>query len=204
MVPLVVIVAQVLTPVVFGEATGNHLRRFWKATVVYGVAAGLLIAFPNVLLHIPGLTSVIQKRMMGQLSGAREHASRLAAAIEEAKQRGGDGRPPLVVAPNYGLACLASFYLPGHPPVASRDKVLANRPSTLDQWPETSLESPTNFGRTLVLARDGMSDPAWAQVFLVDQVLRSSDPQYLIATNFQGFPTGAPAPKITSAGRGRP
>jgi hypothetical protein len=55
-----------------------------------------------------------------------------------------------------------------------------------------------------VLILDNLNDPVWEQVLVVDHVLPSGDPEYLIATNFQGFPAGAPARKVSAAGRGNP
>jgi 4-amino-4-deoxy-L-arabinose transferase-like glycosyltransferase len=195
MVPLVVTVAQALAPVLARETPGKHLRRFWRGSVGYGVIAGLLIAFPNALYLVPGAPSVIHKRILGHMGDAREEGRRLEAIIAEAQ--GTSPRRPLLVAPNYGMASLTSFYVPGHPPVASRDSHLTGRHSALDWWPQTNLDDPMHLGQTLILMQDNRNDPDWRTVLQVDQVRSSSDPKYLIATNFRGFRTSALA-KATS------
>jgi 4-amino-4-deoxy-L-arabinose transferase-like glycosyltransferase len=185
MAPLVILVAQVVTPVLCENAPGPHLRRLWRSSVIYGIVAGVAIAFPTAALLIPGVSRVASKRMMGRFGGARQQAAALAQVIDGLSTP--DGRPPLVLAPNYGLACLTSFYLPGHPPVATRDKEITNRHSTLEHWPETDISNAMHHGRTLILVQDHRNDPDWASVLFVDSVEPSSNPDYLIATNFQGF-----------------
>jgi 4-amino-4-deoxy-L-arabinose transferase-like glycosyltransferase len=185
MAPLVVIAAQMLAPVLCGGVPGKHLRRLWWASVAYGLAGGLAIAFPTLLTHVPAAERATRKKMLGRFGGARDEAARLAAVIADAPTP--DGRPPLIVAANYGLACLTTFYLPDHPPVATRDKLLTGRHSTLEQWPETNLEDPGQRGRTLILALDHRNDPSWADVLVVDSVVPSADGHYLVALNFQGL-----------------
>jgi 4-amino-4-deoxy-L-arabinose transferase-like glycosyltransferase len=202
MAPLVVLAALELTPVLCGAKPAKHLRRLWRAALGYGVVAALAISFPTLALHIPVVARVAHKKMMGRFGAARAEAARLAAVMDASKDR--QGRLPLVLAPNYGLACVTSFYLPGHPPVATRDKVLTNRHSTLEHWRETNIEDPSQHGRTLVLVQDRRNDPDWRRVLAADTVTSSADPNYLIATNFQGFRFEGPAGTLASHHRGAP
>lgn len=184
MAPMVIPAAMILTSWPLEPAATRHATRVRRAVVAYGVASAIILSFPALLLELPGAQSILHKRMFAEIRGGRERAGELASVIVAETH---DGPTPLVVAPNYGAAALASFYLPGHPAVASRDRFLTGRRSTLDQWPETNLSNPRHLGRTLILVQDHRNDPNWMDVLICDQVRSSDYPDYLVATNFQGL-----------------
>ena len=200
MAPLVVVVATFLVPATINIAPLPPLgiRRLWRAAIVYGVLGVLGLAFPTAVLKLPFAERVSKKRMLGGFGTAREHAMRLHAVVSEITAS--EGKIPAILAPNYGMACLTCFYLPGHPAVSTRDSHLTNRPSTLDEWPETNLDDPMHQGRTMVLMLDRRNDPRWEETLFVDSVKPSTDPDYLIATNFRGFRISA-RPAKTPGGK---
>src|SRR5262249_31712265 len=155
----------------------------WRATVAYGLGSMILLAFPNLLGELPLVGNVLQKKVVSRLTGHRAEFAGLDKLLRTVPRS--DGRPPLVVAPNYQRASLATFYLPGHPAVAARGYYTNRRLSNLDHWPESDLGNPGQKGRTLVLMLNGR-DPRWEDVFDVEQIRPTEDPGYIIALNFHG------------------
>lgn len=188
MVPVVVLVAQLVAckTAEAGSVLSASQRRFraiWRATVLFGLCSTTVLAFPNMLAGLPKYGEQFRAKVLSRLTGNRERFKRLERLIGTVTT--GDSRPPLIVAPNYQMASLATFYMAGHPPVATRGNYAGHRPSNFDQWSETDLLDPRHRGRTLVLMLNG-KDPCWEDVFRFDQMRESADPGYLIATDFGG------------------
>src|SRR6185369_16527313 len=95
-----------------------------------------------------------------------------------------DGRPPQIVTTYYMDAALASFYLPGHPPVCTAGKYLGKRSTTFDQWADTDLANPALHGRTLLL--NGTGDVPWDRSLIFDRIDPVAGGTRFLAVNYQG------------------
>jgi hypothetical protein len=176
LVPLVVLVA---------ETSVTHFdraKKWWLATIVYGLGACLLIAFPTVLAHLPIVGPRVQRGLISRFTGHREDAAELQKTL--ATIANPNQQPPLIVARHYMQAGLYSFYLPGHPTVCTAGKYLGKRSTTFDQWPDTNLENPAYIGRTLLL--DGEGDVSWEQALRFDRKEPIDGGRYFLAFNYRG------------------
>jgi 4-amino-4-deoxy-L-arabinose transferase-like glycosyltransferase len=188
--PMVVVVAQLLVTELVAVRTAptrasTVARGLWRTSLIYGLVATFILAFPMIFAHVPRYGDLIQSKVLSRLTGHRETFARLDAVMRATPPA--EGRPPLVVAPNYQVASLATFYLPGHPPVATRGNYTGFRPSNFDHWPETDLANDAQRGRTLVFVKNVKGDdPNWSDFFNFDELRPTSDPQFLLALNYRG------------------
>jgi len=199
MAPIVVLIAQLVVTELSlhraGAKPDKVFRGLWRTTLLFGIGAIIILAYPTIIASAPVYGDRAREKILRRLTGHKDRFLRLDAVLRQIPTP--DGRPPLLVAPNYQQASLATFYLPGHPPATTRGNYFGHRPSNFDDWPETDLTDPRHSGRNLVLMLNG-KDPHWQNVFLVDRIGPSPDPGYLIAYNFRGIRGAAPktqAPK---------
>jgi hypothetical protein len=157
-------------------------HQVWNALLIYGIAGGLVIAFPNVLKFIPVVGPRVERSVLKRFTGHREAAAQL--SLQLATIHTPDGRPPVIVTRHYMQAGLYSFYLPGHPSVCTAGKYLGKRSTTFDFWPDTDLSRPEFHGRTLLL--DGEGDVPWDRALLFTTIEPLANGRYFLATNFQG------------------
>ena len=149
----------------------------------------LLLAFPTVLRFVPVYGPKLEQKVLARLAGHRQRFARVDAILATIQIP--DGRPPLPVARNYQEASLATFYLHGHPPVATSGNYTGNRPSNFDHWTQTDLADPAQRGRTLVFMLAGknntLEDPGRLEAaFEFDRVRPSPDPAYFIVEGYNG------------------
>ena len=179
MVPLVVLLADLF---VTRTTPSRRLHLVWKSQFVYGVVGAFLIMFPTVITHVPIIGDRFAKHVMSRFTGHREAAEELDRTLTSITAA--SGQPPLIVTRHYMQAGLYSFYLPGHPTVFTAGKYLGKRSTTFDQWPDTSLENPALFGRTLLL--DGEGDVPWEKALRFDAREPLDGGKFFLATNYRG------------------
>ncbi|HMB96118.1 MAG TPA: hypothetical protein VKK61_08780, partial [Tepidisphaeraceae bacterium] len=184
-VPLVALLADVLVSE-FDQRMRNSksavsLRRGWNALIIYGIGGWLVLSFPTVLSHLPVVGARFEKSIIRRFTGHREAAAELRSVLENLKTP--DGRAPLVVTRHYMQAALDCFYLPDHPVIYTAGKYLGKRSTTFDQWPDTNLENPALYGRTLLL--DGEGDIPWERALIFDKREPVTN-EYFIAANYRG------------------
>jgi hypothetical protein len=190
MAPAAALVAQLAIEKLGGPTPDRRFRGWWRASLVYGSFAMLVLAFPTVLAHLPVYGPKLRQKVLARVSGHRERFEPLVPILRSVTDEA--GRPPLPVARNYQEASLATFYLPGHPPVATRGNYTGVRPSNFDHWPETDLSDPRHHGRTLVLMLTG-NDPRWEDIFEFERLRPAPQAAYLLAEGYRG-PRRRPAP----------
>jgi hypothetical protein len=179
MVTLVVLVADFSVSELIGPTL---LKIGWWTITAYGLGACALIAFPTVLARLPAVGPHLERSLISRFTGHREDAAELQRVLADVKTS--DGRPPLIVSRHYMQAGLYSFYLPGHPTVFTAGKYLGKRSTTFDQWPDTNLENPALYGRTLLL--DGEGDVKWEKALQFDQRVALDGGRFFLAANYRG------------------
>ena len=133
-------------------------RAWWRATLVYGLIAGLAIPRADLVAKIPFLAKAIP---LSRLTGAREMAAHVQRLLDQLAADTQSGKPPFVVSQFYGRASQMAFYLPGHPTVYCSGSRMGGRKSQYDLWKETDLADPSLAGRSAVLIGDDGADWSW-------------------------------------------
>jgi hypothetical protein len=182
-VPLVVLVADVLTSP-GGDRSGRppmgNACRIW---LIYGAAGCLLISFPNVLSALPVVGGKFEQRVMKRVTGHREHATELQTLIDA--NHDPQGRPPLIITRYYMDTALDAFYLPGRPHVFDAGVLTGQRPTSYEFWPDNDLSSAELLGRSAVL--DGFSPTRpWDRVLRFRSLRRIEGTRCFVAEGYQG------------------
>ena len=159
-----------------------HLRRVFAFTLIYGIAAIILLAFPTFLGKLPKYGPKIQEKVLDQVMSNKPAAAKLQDVIDQVTAP--DGAPPLIVVRHYQTAALMSFYLRGNPDVSSSGRYIDKRPSNFDHWPGTNLENPAHFGKRMVL--DSEDRFVWDDVLFFDTKREAGNGQHWIAENYRG------------------
>lgn len=133
-------------------------RAMWRFSVGFGVVSGVGVMSLNRLDRVPVLTEVIPYH---RLSGQRERAAEIDAAIRGVRER--MGAEPFIIAHQYTRAALAAYYLSGRPPVRSAASFLGGRKSSYDFFDDTSLRDPALLGRPAILI--GSEPERWSGAF---------------------------------------
>ena len=196
MVPLIALMAELLSAELAryrdqrrsrrlgsGDRPDKLAHQLWGVLVVYGIAGWFLISFPTVLSHAPLVGPHLEKSLLRRFTGHRRAAQDLQAVLVSITPN--DGRPPPQIVTTYYMdAALASFYLPGHPAVATAGKYLGKRSTTFDQWPDTDLTNPALRRRPLLLI--GANESRWREALVFDRAQPLAGGRFLLATNYQG------------------
>jgi 4-amino-4-deoxy-L-arabinose transferase-like glycosyltransferase len=192
MVPLVALLAEVAftefgwgrsqSTTTAGGPGDGRFRAAWNALIIYGLGGWLILSFPNALAALPVAGPWFQRAVLKRISGHRAEALALRAALDSVSTP--DALPPHIVARHYQNASLFAFYLPGHPPVSAAGSYLGHRPSSFDQWPDTTLDNPDLIGRSLLL--EGKSDTKWDQALRFDRIEPIVEDKFYFATNYRG------------------
>jgi hypothetical protein len=202
LVPLVVLVADLAVPELArwsalrqswlsGRKRGGQPRerkpetlfhQAWVVLVVYGLVGWVVLSFPTALAYLPWAGPRIQRSLVKRIAGHREAAADLAAVLASVTPPGGEAPP--VVTRHYMAAALHSFYLPDHPVVRTAGKYLGKRSTTFDEWPDTRLDNPALYGKTLLL--EGQGDVPWERGLIFDSLEPVADGRYFLAHNYRG------------------
>jgi 4-amino-4-deoxy-L-arabinose transferase-like glycosyltransferase len=157
-------------------------RGFWNLTLIYGIVGWLVLSFPNWIVRSPGLGKSTQAAILRRISGHRQHAMELQAALNTVRDRG--EKEPIIVSRYYMTAALYAFYLPGHPDVYNAGSELGKRPSSYDFWPQTNFADPRLLGRPILL--DGQGAHPWAEVFSLSHMKSLDSGKYFLGV-YQGI-----------------
>jgi hypothetical protein len=117
-------------------------RRWWLATVAYGVVALALVHAPLAAARVPLAGALVPvHRFHGIRDRVLPLADEVAAFRDKTHGRG------VLVATGHNEAGLLAYYLPGRPVVASAGRLFGLRPSAYDFFPATDLRNPSIAGR---------------------------------------------------------
>ena len=150
---------------VIAERAGTRTTRLWRATVVLGVLAGIVLA--RIDLAAAGARALgLEKVNAGRLlsgPGMGEDFAVLSANLESAT-----GQRPFIVAAHYARASILAYYLPretdGTPPIVySASPYAGGRKSQQDFWADTDLGRPELLGRPAIML--GGLPEHWAPAF---------------------------------------
>ena len=156
-------------------------KSMWDLAIGYGVVAALVIAFPNMLAHIP----VVGPKLASPLSRITGHraAARQAQAVLT-RMTAETGRPPTLVTRHYMTAALYAFYLEDHPAVCTAAAQMGGRPTAYDFWPETNLGAKGLRGHALLL--DGVRGDPWASILRFGRLRAIDDGRWWLGVDYQG------------------
>ncbi len=156
----------------------------WKMGLTYGAIAWVIIAFPNMLGHLPYLGGMFQGSVLKRISGHRAHAAELAARIDS--HRDPSGLPTIVITRYYQEASLDAFYLPGQPVVFNAGTATGQRMTSYDFWPATDVNAPELKGRYAVLDGHSPTRP-WDTVIKYKSLLRVPKTKFTLVTGYGGL-----------------
>ena len=163
----------------------RRVRSLWTTVAVYGLVGWGLIAFPNLISHLPIVGAAFESEIASRFQGHRAEAHRLATVLRNAETP--QDATPIIITRYYMTAALYAFYLPDHPRVFSAGSLVGKHATSYDFWPDTDLRSPDLHGRTAIL--HGEPSIPWDQVLSFGDIERIADGRYSIARNFRGLQT---------------
>ncbi|MEO1585261.1 MAG: glycosyltransferase family 39 protein [Planctomycetota bacterium] len=162
---LIPLAARAVAQTTTEPATGRWTRRLWKAAIVIGSLAFVVLARLDIAAaaaRAAGLESVNAGRLLsGPGMGEDFDALQSNLAAET-------GREPFIVAAHYARASILAYYLPreadGTPPVVySASPYAGGRKSQQDFWSDTDLGKPELLGRPAIML--GGLPEHWAPAF---------------------------------------
>ncbi|MEL6796488.1 MAG: hypothetical protein AAFO89_06650, partial [Planctomycetota bacterium] len=177
------------------ERAWKASQRLWKASVILGVLAGIILA--RLDLAAAGARAVgIEGDHAGRLlsgPGMGEDFAILSSELQSAT-----GQEPFIVAAHYARASILAYYLPrdrqGRPTIVySASPYAGGRKSQQDFWPDTSLAKPELIGRPAIML-GGLPEhwqPAFERIEQIDNVPsdHKGDRRTLfIGYGYRGFP----------------
>ena len=177
--------ASLLVPAALAAAalTDQATRRWWRATVIYGLAAAALVHFPLSAARVPWAGRFVPAH---RFQGFEAYARRVGDLLETVRRR--DGAEPFLVAARHGAAARLAFYMPGQPVVACAGSRLGDRRSAYDFFEDTDLAAPLLLGRPALLI--GASRPAWGAAFLFDRLEDTSENGIFSGGGYRGPRSG--------------
>ncbi len=181
------------------ESAGRWTRRLWKAGVVLGVLAAVVLARLDLAAagaRALGLEKVNAGRLLSG-PGMGEDFATLSADLEIAT-----GQKPFIAAAHYARASILAYYLPreadGTPPIVySASPYAGGRKSQQDFWDDTDLGKPELLGRPAILL-GGLPEhwaPAFERIEAIPNVPsdHKGDRRTLfLGYGYRGFPQQAP------------
>jgi 4-amino-4-deoxy-L-arabinose transferase-like glycosyltransferase len=177
--------ASLLVPAALAAATlqDGTTRRWWRATVAYGLAAAALIHFPLAAARVPWAGRFVP---VHRFQGFGGYARRVGDLVEAVRRR--SGAEPFLVAARHGGAARLAFYMPGQPIVACAGSRLGDRRSAYDFFADTDLAAPHFLGRSALLV--GASRPAWEAAFRFDELEDTSEDGIFFGRGYRGPRSG--------------
>lgn len=176
---------------VIAQRAGKASARLWKANVVLGVLAGIILARLDLAAagaRAAGLEGVNAGRLLSGPGMGDDFALLSAQLASETDQE------PFIVAAHYARASILAYYLPDRPSVVySASPYAGGRKSQQDFWPDTSLAKPELLGRPAIIL-GGLPEhwePAFERVVEIDNVPsdHKGDRRTLfIGYGYRGFP----------------
>ncbi len=179
---------------VVAEGVGRWSSRLWKASVVLGVLAGIVLARLDLAAagaRAAGLERVNAGRLLSG-PGMGEDFDVLRAQLASET-----GREPFIVAAHYARASILAYYLPDRPSVVySASPYAGGRKSQQDFWEDTSLAKPELLGRPAIML-GGLPEhwqPAFERIEAIPNVPsdHKGDRRTLfLGYGYRGFPEDA-------------
>ncbi len=135
-------------------------RAMWHATLVVGLATGLIAPRLDLLAKIPEIGKLVP---LGRVTGAEEMARDVERLLEELRVE--TGLEPFVISQHYGRASQLAFYMKGRPTVYSASSLIGGgRKTQYDMWSQTDLRLDHGLqGRPAVVI--GGDDAIWTGPF---------------------------------------
>ncbi|MEL6499246.1 MAG: glycosyltransferase family 39 protein [Planctomycetota bacterium] len=180
------------------ERAGKASARLWKANVILGVLAGIVLA--RLDLAAAGARAIGIKG---------DHAGRLLSgpgmgedfAVLSSQLASQTGQEPFIVAAHYARASILAYYLSDRPTIVySASPYAGGRKSQQDFWQDTSLAKPELLGRPAIML-GGLPEhwqPAFERIERIENVPsdHKGDRRTLfIGYGYRGFPELRPEDK---------